>query len=162
RVASTDNITFSDDAGNTLPKGATITSGSINVSDIVARKPGQVFFDFGPGADAQAPGAPLGTWEFRDGYDQILIVNDPDLPVVVHDIRPYDAPADRLSSEPLVRLSAADDSQIPLMFNIRRTTPSSLVEIDSTSAASGANVVIAGTIDNPIGTTIVHANGGSI
>ncbi|MEY2518223.1 MAG: large repetitive protein, partial [bacterium] len=169
-IATAINVTVWDGAGSPAKTTGVISSSTIYVNDIVNRTPGQVFFrtdkdhsdngSIGGGESAHSI-ASSGTWEFRGGFQQVVIVNNSDKPLEVHNIRVFNDPSDALSKPPLVRLEAIDDGHITLTFNLTRTIAPSLVRIQSTNAAATATITLAGMIDNPIGTTVVQNLGGA-
>ena len=169
-IATAINVSVWDGSGSPAKTTGVISSPTIYVNDIVNRTPGQVYFRtyndasvkglIGGGETAHSI-ATSGTWEFRGGFEQVVIVNNSDKPLEVHSIRVFNDPSDILSKQPLARLEAFDDAHITLTFNLRRTIAPSLVRVQSTNAAATATITLAGLIDNPIGTTVIQNLGGA-
>ena len=145
----------------------TETSGLINqdtiyVNDIVNDTPGQVLFRTEDDDTAGIIGGDGGTWEFRDSFERVTIVNHSDKPLSVGNIRAYNDVTGPDPAAPFIRFDALLTLMVTIDFDLRRVVRPTLVQIDSTSTADTADIQIAGTIDNPIGTTVVRSAGGDI
>ena len=118
-------------------------NGAFKVDDIDNADPGEVLFA------ANTIVGSGSTWDFRDSFDRVQILNESTLTVTLNDIDVLNR-----TVQPFV------DLQLPaapgLTFGVVRSVRPTLVEVDS----NGAAVRINGTIENPIGTTsIVVPNG---
>ena len=92
-----------------------------------------------------------GTWSFSDTLQKVLITNYSSKHLWINNISVFNA-----TIVPLVKLDA---SSVSLTFAITRTSGPTLIDIENLSSS---NVFLNGTIDNPIGTTVIHNSGGSV
>ncbi|HEX5279640.1 MAG TPA: hypothetical protein VFW28_06150 [Micropepsaceae bacterium] len=124
-------------------------TGDISVDNITNNDPGQV--DLRTSTDD--PGAITGsggTWDFRDSFSQVRIINDSDHNLTINGINVVNTTVD-----PTVDLSSTHSRS--LTFDIKRTVAPTFVDIEDTADPT---LTISGVIENPIGTTrIVNVNG---
>jgi hypothetical protein len=124
------------------------------VQDISFNDQGTAHFftnDVGDGAPQGTLAGSQSTFNFQENYDTVTILNASTKNVEVINIDPVN----RLTS-PEVTIDVPVD---PFSFNVGQTFTSTLVDIESTGP-SGSDVMVAGTINNPLGTTkLVSASG---
>ena len=127
------------------------------VSDISGGAGGQVLFisDKISNDTADAGNDHKALFQFADTYAGVTITNKSVLDLVVNNIDVG------IASDPFVDLQG---NHVDLTFDLRRTVSPTLVLIQNTGtvAGSAADIVLAGTIDNPIGQTRVFAAQGDI
>ncbi|MGY3658239.1 hypothetical protein [Bradyrhizobium sp. USDA 376] len=121
----------------------------INVHDIINNDPGDVYF-----AAADHINGSGGTWEFRDNYHHVLLINKSKLDMNVQDIKVLDVdPADK----PQVDIS--NTGSRGLTFKLKRDVSPTLIDIENTNT-DPPNITLSGVIDNPIGTTrVINVHG---
>ncbi|MCB9929003.1 MAG: hypothetical protein H6844_06280 [Alphaproteobacteria bacterium] len=139
------NVTVDDSPGGgsaTKTSGTTL-SDHIIVNDITNPGPGDVAFD---SADIDGSG---GTWTFRESLERVRITNESDLDIEINNI---DVMAE---DRPLVWLRPS--GSVPLTFTINAEVAPTLVEIFNTG---DSDIIIDGTINNPVGTTTIVNTGG--
>ena len=169
-VASNGTIALAVNNGNNFPPvpapGSpcgivpTVTATTVQVNDIKNPGPGDVVFTMDVSNDADsktmdigdsAVVAGTGTWTFRDSLAYVRLTNHSNLDLRVDNI-------DVLSSrQPFVYLQP--DSTVTLEFNIAREVTPTLIDIRNLGTG---DVLINGTINNPIGTTSIVNTGGSV
>ncbi len=128
------------------------TSGHINsteifVNDIQNPGPGDVVFD----ADGTISGSG-GTWEFRDTLQTVNVTNLSTKNLKINDIKVLG------NRDPLVWLDP-DDASVSLTFAIERGVAPTLVDIRNEGAST---LFLNGTIENPIGTTVIFNELGDV
>ncbi|MGA2500374.1 MAG: hypothetical protein ABSH20_21740, partial [Tepidisphaeraceae bacterium] len=126
---------------------ASITGNTITIADINHPQPSQAYVNSG------SIGGSGGTWQFPYNYDHVSITNNSNLDLQVGNIEAIDR---NLLDQPRVSLNAPS---ITLTFAIRHTVGSTLVNIQNTGSG---NIILTGTIDNPVGETRIVDAGGSI
>ena len=143
--------------GNPAPVNA---NGDIVVPDIANADPGDIWFVTGS--------TPLGgsysgnithsqttpTFTFSDTLSQVTIINNSPHGLVIQNIGVANS-----TTRPQVEL---DTGTITLLFNIKHTVAPTVVDIEQNNLfdSSAHDLVIAGLINNPIGTTtIINTNG---
>ncbi|HMC70300.1 MAG TPA: hypothetical protein VKJ07_14185, partial [Mycobacteriales bacterium] len=149
-------------AGVTRHQGDTITDSVIRVDDISNHDPGQVYMEAKPTNAGYAapitldggPGDGSNVWEFRDTYAQVLITNFSTKTLQVDNIDVVNR-----TVQPRVSLNTDNEAHLPLTFGLKRSVAPTLVDIDNESTS---DIVIGGTITNPIGTTEINNTGGSV
>jgi hypothetical protein len=128
------------------------STGSFTVSPIMNTNPGQVdFTTTGGSGTIDGSGS---TWTFIDTYPQVTLINRSKKTMDVSGISVVDTTVD-----PTVNLD--ETSTPPLRFNIVRTVAPTNIDIENTNP-DPPDVVVAGIIDNPIGTTRIVNPHGSI
>ena len=125
----------------TLSNPATIV-----IDDIAGPAGGNVDFN------SQTISGSTGTWTFSLSYSNVQIVNNSNENLEIDNISVANA-----SAQPHVWLNATNSNT--LNFNIDQLAVPTQVTIDNYGSS---NVLINGTIDNPIGTTTIVNTGGSI
>lgn len=93
------------------------------------------------------------TWDFSDTLGQVLITNHWDRDLKINNINVVNT-----TDKPLVDLNSR---YVWLMFNIEHAASPSLVQILN-EADSDSDIILNGTINNPIGSTVIHNSGGDI
>ncbi|MGB7963803.1 MAG: hypothetical protein WCF12_12730, partial [Propionicimonas sp.] len=132
----------------------TITDPSIFVNDIRNDDPAQVFFDVSGSASGTGSIGISGsgsTWDFSDTFRQVLITNRSALPLTINNIDVVNT-----TEKPLVDLKS---TSVTLEFALHRSVAPTLVMIQNLGAG---DVTLNGTINNPIGATVIHNTGGGI
>ncbi len=112
------------------------------MSPILNTNPGQAYLTTGAGTGT-IDGA-NSTWTFIDTYPQVTLINRSKKTMNVGGISVVNTTVD-----PTVNL---ETNSLPLTFNIVRTVAPTLIDIESLNP-DPPDVVVAGVIDNPIGTT---------
>ena len=134
------------------------TTGTIIVKDIVNPGPGKVVFrapaQGNSGDSSTTITGSGGTWTFRDTLSSVRIINNSATQdIQINDIRVASA------AKPVVRLESDDDTHVPLTFHIAREAAPTLVWIQNSTNRA---IEINGTIDNPIGTTVIENTLGNV
>ena len=132
---------------------ASISGGVIHVDNITNDDPGQVFFGTGGSTTGSiAHTKALGTWEFRDTFDHVRIINKSKNNLEIKSIHVVNT-----TVNPTVDLSQT--KTLGLEFKIKRTVAPTVVDIESTNI-DPPDVTLSGIIENPIGTTrVVNVHG---
>jgi hypothetical protein len=133
--------------------GVTYTSSdtAITVDDIVNPGPGKVLITATTGA-AHINGTG-GTWTFSDTLSKVTIINRSAKDLVLRNITVAN------SAVPEVHLTTVGAGATGLRFAIERAAAPTLVRVLNTSSSS---IKFNGTIENPIGTTSILNEGGSV
>ena len=140
--------------GQFIPVPGTLVTGDINVDDLINDDPGDVVMqtDGGTVSGGQViSGHHWGTFEFRDNWDTVDIVNLSNKNLVINNIDVVNRTAD-----PTVEL---EGSSITVDFDVERVVVPTVMEIINRSASE---LRINGTVDNPIGATLVQNDLGPI
>ncbi|WP_294608493.1 hypothetical protein [uncultured Roseovarius sp.] len=139
------NVTIDDSAGGGIADldSGQIQSDLIVVNDIGNPGPGDVAFDSTTMAGSN------GVWTFRETLERVRITNASDRDIEINNIDVQS------TDRPLVWLNPAKTA--PLTFTIHAEVAPTLIEIINTG---NSNVIIDGTINNPIGTTSIINTGG--
>lgn len=144
------SVRTSENASQT--SGPILYEPEIFVNDIGSGGAGQVYFN-----DAWVDGDVVGisgegsTWEFSDSLGQVLITNYWNMPLKINNINVVNT-----TDHPLVDLNS---KYVTLTFAIDRTASPSLVQILN---EADSDIILNGTINNPIGSTVIHNSGGNI
>lgn len=117
---------------------ATVTADTITVADIANSGQCNVLFE------ATVISGSGGSWDCRNGSGEVTITNMSDRDLVVNDIDVTSATA-----QPVVELDAAS---VALTFDITRSVASSAIEIEN---SGDSDLILAGLIENPVGTTTI-------
>jgi hypothetical protein len=137
-----------NNGNNTVGSSAVNGSGIISVDPIRNQDPGEVYF-----ANNGTISGSGGTWEFRDTFQQVQIINNSSSPLQVNGINVVNT-----MKNPIVDLLNTMNP-VQLTFNIIRTVLPSFVDIESFHTSMPV-ISLNGAIENPIGTTrIVNWHG---
>jgi hypothetical protein len=141
-------------------ENANQTSGPIQSEDVIVvndignRNPGQVYFNNAgdpTGNGTVQIGGSGSRWTFSDTYRQVLITNLWNKPLQINNIDVVNT-----TGNPLVDLNGKN---VSLTFALDRTVAPSLVKIVNDAPS---DIILNGTINNPIGATVIHDTGGSV
>jgi hypothetical protein len=156
-----------DSGGTVVPQGSNVGTGTIVIGDIANPGPGNVIFRAG---DASASAYKItgsgGTWTFQDGLPKVAITNNSNKNIQINDIRVLtNAPptvdlGSAVPSSPVANFNYGPSPDISgFSFTIRQAVSPTLVEIEN----NGTGIVtVNGTIENPIGTTVIRNQGGPV
>lgn len=145
------SVRTSENASQT--SGQILSESEIFVNDIGSNGSGQVYFN-----DAWVDGDTVGisgsgsTWDFTDTLGRVLITNYWDKDLRVNNIDVVNAADDN----PLVDLNS---KYVELVFHLDRAVAPTLVQILN---EANSDIILNGTINNPIGSTVIHNSGGDI
>ncbi len=144
------SVRTSENASQT--SGQILSEFEIFVNDIGNGGAGQVYFN-----DARVNGDTVGisgsgsTWDFSDTLGQVLITNYWNMPLKINNINVVNT-----TENPLVDLNS---TSVTLTFALNRTAAPALVQILN---EANSDIILNGTINNPIGSTVIHNSGGNI
>ena len=156
-ITTATNLSVRTSENPNQTSGQIVSEDEIFVNDIGNDDPGQAFFDNRidagryAGTGTLSIGGSGGTWEFSDTFRQVLITNYSNMRLRINDIDVVNS-----AGNPLVELRGPN---VPLTFRLERTVAPTLVQILNLTQS---DVILNGTINNPIGATIIHDTGGSI
>jgi len=119
--------------------GSSVGVSSFSVDNIANEDPGEVLFQAGAITGAGS------TWDFRDSFDLVKILNESSRTMTVNNIDVINR-----TVQPFVDLQSPGAPS--LTYDVVRSVAPTLVEIDNTFSNT---VFINGTIENPIGTTSI-------
>ncbi|MDT5284327.1 MAG: large repetitive protein, partial [Mycobacterium sp.] len=155
KVVTSLQATIYDSLGHVIAPGIAVPSPTIVVGDISNPGPGNVVFRASHASDTYLItdiSGVSGTWTFDDALAKVAITNLSNLDIQINDIRVLSTAA------PIVDLGG-DSNVTAFTFNIHRTLGPTAVDIENLGTGK---VIINGTIENPIGTTVIHNVGGAI
>ncbi|MCL5281661.1 MAG: hypothetical protein M1376_17320 [Planctomycetes bacterium] len=148
-------------AANPEQTSGLIAESEIFVNDIGSNGSGQVYFndawagdkidDDDNDADTVWISGMGSTWDFSDTLGQVLITNYSDKTLKINNINVVNT-----TDNPWVDLNSTN---ISLTFAIDRTAAPTLVQILN---EANSDIILNGTINNPIGSTVIHNSGGNI
>ena len=143
-------------AANAQQTSGTIAAGEaeVFVNDLRNSSSGQVYFN--DAGDAVGTGTVSisgsgSTWDFSDTYRQVLITNHSNKTLRINNIDVVNTVAN-----PLVDLNGRN---VSLTFAIDRVVTPTLVQVLNLSSS---DVILNGTINDPIGSTVIRNSGGAI
>ncbi len=144
------SVRTSENASQT--SGQILTEDEIFVNDIANGGSGQVYFNdaWVDGDTVEISGAGS-TWDFSDSLRQVLITNYWNMPLKINNINVVST-----TENPLVDLNS---KKVSLTFALSRAAAPSLVQILN---ETDSDIILNGTINNPIGRTVIHNSGGNI
>ena len=171
KIVKATNASVATAASSAQTSGTIATAETqIFVNDIVNKDPGQAYFDNSVDTSTDATGRSNagsstlniggsgGHWTFSDTFRQVLITNSWNRQLTINNIDVVNTKHD-----PLVDLNGpnifAPTTNIPFTFSIDRTVAPTLVQILNLAPS---DIVLNGTINNPIGATVIRNSGGSI
>ncbi len=144
------SVWTSENASQT--SGQIVSEPEIFVNDIGNGGSGQVYFN-----DAWVDGDAVGisgegsTWDLSGTLGRVLITNYSSMPLKINNINVVNT-----TENPLVDLNSR---YVTLTFALSRTGGPALVQIIN---ETNSNIILNGTINNPIGRTVIHNSGGNI
>ena len=131
----------------------------VEVNDLLNHDTGDVWMQSSGGTiDGGAVVGPhyWGTFSFRDDWKTVTILNESARDLIIDDIAVINA-----SAAPKVQLNAPGGNANPTFAIVRQVDPS-LVTITNDFGPAGPNLLINGTIENPIGETAITSQFGRI
>ena len=142
--------------GGFIPVPGSMVVGDVNVDDLINDDPGDVVMR-ATGTNGSITGGQLinghhwGTFEFRDNWETVFIENLSTKHLIINNIEVINQDED-----PIVDLAS---SSVTVDFAVERVVVPTLMEIENRSASE---LRINGTVDNPIGDTLVQNDVGPI
>ena len=151
------NVEVSTSA-NAHQTSGTIPDDTIHVRDIVNNDPGQVYFNAGTpvGGGTVAMNGSGGTWTFGDTFQKVLITNYSTKTLEVNNIDVVNSTADPLADLEARTGDKDNTGTVTLTFQIKHTVTPTFVDIEN---LAGSDVQLNGTINNPVGTTVIRDTG---
>ncbi|MGH3050680.1 MAG: beta strand repeat-containing protein, partial [Gaiellaceae bacterium] len=149
--------TVYDASGTAIAQGSHVDGTTVVVGDLVNPGPGNVVFRAGNASSngysiADQSTGVSGTWTFEAGLPNVPITNLSDDTLQIDDIRVL------TTAPPTVDLGADPDVS-GFSFNIRQAVSPTIVDIENNGSG---DIVLNGTIENPIGVTEIRNTGGAI
>ena len=147
-VQQLDHVTINDGA-NPVLEGQTVTTGTIVVEDIVNNSPGTVHLNAPTGYVTR-----FSEMRFLNAFQEVLLRNDSAKDMFINDIDVVN------KSEPPITISSAQ-GQNTFDYTLSTNATETVIDISNNNVAD-KDITLLGFIDNPLGETRIHNEGGDI